>query len=189
MSARKLALLILFTMTMVSAAFAEIKHVTMRVEGMTWNFWAYGVEQHLGRQSGVQKVQVSLIDGKVEITPKIDERIDPIELLKATYDSGVSVAEMSMIARGQIVKNASGGIALQVQTSQSFPISQNELSRQLETMADSGGYVTIRGLIYQKQKNQKKQTLPTSLTVTVVEIQQKEWIGSSSYWFRSSLYP
>jgi hypothetical protein len=110
----------------------------------------------------------------VEITPKSDGRIDPIELLKATYDSGVSVAEMSMIARGQIVKNASGGIALQVQTSQSFPIFQNELSRQLETMADSGGYVTIRGLIYQKQKSQKKQTLPTSLTVTVVEIQQKE---------------
>jgi hypothetical protein len=128
----------------------------------------------VGRQAGVQKVQVSLIDGKVEITPKSDGRIDPIQLLKATYDSGVSVAEMSMIARGPIIKNASGGIALQTQPNQSFTILQNDLSRQLETMAGSSNYVTIKGLIYQKQKNQKNQTLPTSLTVKVVEIQQIE---------------
>jgi hypothetical protein len=35
MKARKLALLILFTITMVSAASAEIKSVSMHVEGMT----------------------------------------------------------------------------------------------------------------------------------------------------------
>ncbi len=35
MNARKLALLILFTISMISAASAEIKHVTLRVEGMT----------------------------------------------------------------------------------------------------------------------------------------------------------
>jgi len=28
------------------------------------------VKQHLGRQSGVQKVDVSLIDGKVDVTPR-----------------------------------------------------------------------------------------------------------------------
>ncbi len=79
-----------------------------------------------------------------------------------------------MIARGQVRKNGSGGIALQVEASQTFAILPNDLSSQLETMADSNSYVTIRGLIYQKQKGQKKQTLPSSLTVTIVEIQQKE---------------
>jgi len=72
------------------------------------------VKQHLGRQSGVQKVEVSLLDGKVEITPKEDGLIEPAQLLKATYDSGVSVAEMNMIARGKIVKEPLGGLALQV---------------------------------------------------------------------------
>jgi lipopolysaccharide export LptBFGC system permease protein LptF len=115
-----------------------------------------------------------LIDGKVEITPKTDGRIDPIQLLKATYDSGVSVAEMNMIARGKIVKNASGEFTLQTEPSQSFTLMQNDLSRQLETMAGSGSYVTIKGLLYQKQKGQKKQSLPSSLTVTIIEIQQKE---------------
>jgi hypothetical protein len=115
-----------------------------------------------------------LIDGKVEITPKSDGGIDPIQLLKATYDSGVSVAEMSMIARGQIIKTSSGGIALQVQPSQSFAIAQNDLSHQLEKIADSSTQVTIKGLLYQKQKGQKKQILPASLTVTILEIQQNE---------------
>jgi len=117
---------------------------------------------------------VSLIDGKVEIIPKSDGRIDPIGLLKATYDSGVSVAEMSMIARGLILKDASGALTLQVQPSQSFTIAQNEFLKQLEIMAGSSNNVTLRGLLYQKQKSQKKQALPTSLTVTVVEIEQKE---------------
>ena len=58
------------------------------------------MKQHLGRQSGVQKVEVSLIDGKIDVTPKEDGQIDPAQLLKATYDSGVSVAEMDVNARG-----------------------------------------------------------------------------------------
>ena len=59
------------------------------------------MKQHLGRQSGVQTVDVSLIDGKVDVTPKEDGQIDPAQLLKATYDSGVSVAELDMTARGK----------------------------------------------------------------------------------------
>jgi hypothetical protein len=58
------------------------------------------VKQSLGRQSGVQNVNVSLLDGKVDVTPKEDGQIDPAQLLKATYDSGVSVAEMDVTARG-----------------------------------------------------------------------------------------
>ena len=123
----------------------------------------------MGRQVGVQKVQVSLLDGKVEITPKSNGGIDPIQLLKATYDSGVSVAEMSMVARGQVTKNASGEFVFQTQSSQSFVITRNDLLSQLETMSDSGKYVTVKGFLYQKQKGQKKQTVPTSLTLTIVE--------------------
>ncbi len=73
------------------------------------------MKQHLGRQSGVQTVEVSLLDGKVVVTPKEDGQIDPGQLLKATYDSGVTAAEMNMTARGKIVKDSSGSFALQVE--------------------------------------------------------------------------
>lgn len=132
------------------------------------------MQQHLGRQSGVQKVQVSLIDGKVDITPKADGLIDPVQLLKATYDSGVSVAEMSIIAEGQIKKDPAGAISLQVRPSLSFVIDKNDQALELDGIAGSGTTVTIRGLLFKKPAGQKKQPIPASLTLTILEIQKKE---------------
>jgi hypothetical protein len=133
------------------------------------------VKQHLGRQSGVQNVEVSLRDGKVDVTPKEDGRIDPAQLLKATYDSGVSVAELDMIVRGKIVKDASGNLALQAEPNQSFAIAPNELSRSLESLVNSPTVVTIRGQLYKKPAGKKKKpdaSIP--LKLLVLEIEKKE---------------
>ena len=131
------------------------------------------MKQHLGRQSGVQSVDVSLIDGKVEITPKEDGRIDPAQLMKATYDSGVSVAEMDLIARGKIVKDGSGNLVLQVSSNQSFAITPNDLSKTLEPLAGTAGAVTIRGQLYKKE-GKKKPDLAAPLKLLVLEVQKKE---------------
>ncbi len=72
------------------------------------------MQQHLERQSGVQKAVVSLRDGIVEVTPKEDGEIDPSQLLKATYDSGVTVAEMDMTATGHVIRLPSGELGLRV---------------------------------------------------------------------------
>ena len=114
------------------------------------------MKQHLGRQSGVQNVEVSLIDGKVEVTPKEDGQIDPAQLLKATYDSGVTVAEMDMTARGRIVKDSSGSLALQVEPNRSFALAPNELSKGLESLADTQTVVTVRGAVVQETRREKE---------------------------------
>jgi copper chaperone CopZ len=132
------------------------------------------VKQHLGRQAGVQNVEVSLRDGKVDVTPKEDGRVDPAQLLKATYDSGVSVAELDMTARGKIVKEASGNLALQVEPNQSFTLSNNELSKTLEPLANSATQVTVRGLLYKKAGGKKKADTSAPLKFLVLEIQKKE---------------
>jgi hypothetical protein len=134
------------------------------------------VKQHLSRQSGVQNVEVTLIDGKVQITPKEDGQIDPVQLLKATYDSGVSVAEMDVVARGKIIKDSSGNLALQVEPNRSFVIAPNELSQQLESLAGSQTVVTVRGQLYKKPagKNKKKPDLSAPLKLDVLEVQKKE---------------
>jgi len=132
------------------------------------------VKQHLQRQSGVANVDVSLIDGKVEIVPKEDGKIDPAQLLRATYDSGVSVAELDMIARGKIVKDSAGGLALQVTPSQSFVIAPNELSNELQQLADSATFVTIRGQLYKKPEGKKKPDTSASLKLVILEVQKKE---------------
>ena len=114
------------------------------------------MKQHLGRQSGVQSVDVSLIDGKVEIVPKEDGSIDPQHLLKAVYDSGVSVAEMDVTAQGKVVRDSSGNLTLSVSANQSFLISPNDLSKELEPLAKNQATVTIRGQLYKKPPGKKQ---------------------------------
>jgi len=132
------------------------------------------VKQHLGRQSGVQNVEVSLIDGKVDITPKEDGQIDPAQLLKATYDSGVSVAEMNMTARGKIAKDPSGNLALQVTPNRSFALAPNEVSAGLEPLAASETLVTVRGQLYKKTGGKKKADVSIPLTLLILEVQKKD---------------
>jgi hypothetical protein len=133
------------------------------------------VKQHLGRQSGVQNVEVSLIDGKVQITPKEDGRIDLPQLLKAVYDSGVSVAEMDVIARGKIVKDSSGILALQIEPNQSLQLVPNDLSSGLESLAGSPTIVTVRGQLYKKPEGKKKKPdASVPLKLLILEVQKKE---------------
>jgi hypothetical protein len=132
------------------------------------------VKQHLGRQSGVQTVEVSLLNGKVEVTPKEDGQIDPVQLLKATYDSGVTAAEMNMTARGKIVKDSSGSFTLQVEPNRSFVLSPNELSKGLEALADTRTMVTVRGQLYKKPAGKKKTDLSAPMRLLILEVQKKE---------------
>jgi hypothetical protein len=132
------------------------------------------VKQHLGRQSGVKKVEVSLIDGRVDVTTKEDGQIDPAQLMKATYDSGVTVAEMDVTARGKIVKDSSGDLSLQVEPNRTFTLVPNELSKSLEPLLDSQAAVTVRGQLYKKSTGKKKADPSVSLKLLIVEIQKKE---------------
>jgi hypothetical protein len=132
------------------------------------------VKQHLGRQSGVQNVEVSLRDGKVDVTPKEDGQIDPVQLLKATYDSGVTAAEMDITARGKIVKDSSGNLALQVELNRSFAFAPNELSKGLESLAGTQTTVTVRGQLYKKPAGKKKPDLSAPLKLVILEVQKKE---------------
>jgi len=93
--------------------------------------------------------------------------------MKATYDSGVSVAELDVIARGKIIKDASGELALQVSPNQSFVIAPNDLSKSVEPLAGSTTAVTFRGQLY-KKAGKKKPDLAVPLKLLILEVQKKE---------------
>ena len=132
------------------------------------------MQQHLGRQDGVQKVEVSLLDGKVQVALKEDGRVDPARLIRAVYESGVTVAEMDVIARGHIVKDSSGGIALQTQPNQSFSIVPNDSSTGLESLAGAPAEVTVRGELYKKPAGKKKPDPNAPLRLLILEVVKKE---------------
>jgi hypothetical protein len=132
------------------------------------------VKQHLGRQAGVQNVEVSLIDGKVDVTPKEDGAVDPAELLKATYDSGVSAAELDMTARGRIARDSSGALEFQIAPNRSYVAVPNELSKELEGLAGTATEVTVRGQLYKKPAGKKKEKTAGPLKLLILEVQGKE---------------
>jgi hypothetical protein len=130
------------------------------------------VQKSLERQAGVEKVVVSLRDGTVDVTPKEDGQIEPGQLLKATYDSGVTVAELDMTATGHVIRLATGELALRVEPNRSFAITPNELSKQLESLADTSATVTLRGQLYTKAAGKVKKA-PSDLKLQILEIQGK----------------
>ena len=133
------------------------------------------MKQHLQRQSGVANVDVSLIDGKVGVTPKDDGKIEPAKLLKATYDSGVSVAELDMTAAGKLLKDSSGNLVLQLSPNQSFVLTPNELSKRLEPLVNSSTMVTVRGQLYKKPAGkQKRADVAAPLKLLILEVETKE---------------
>jgi len=115
-----------------------------------------------------------LIDGKVQVTPKDDGQIDPVQLMKATYDSGVTVAEMDLVAQGKVTKDSSGNLSLQVEPNRAFVLDPNELSRDLELLAGSQTVVTVRGQLYKKPPGKKKADPSTPLKLLLLEVQKKE---------------
>jgi copper chaperone CopZ len=171
---RKLALLLLFSSVVVPVSKAQVQRIEMRVEGMTCNFCAFGVKKHLGRQSGVQSVEVALLDGKVDITAKEDGHIAPAQLLKATYDSGVTVAQMDMTARGRIVKDSGGNFTFQVEPNQSFAIAPNDLLKSMEPLMNSLTMVTIYGELYRKPAGEEIPNLSAPLKLLILNVQKKE---------------
>lgn len=170
MGARKLGLLFLFSSVLVPLSKAQVQRIEMHVEGMTCNYCAFGVKKHLGRQSGVQNVEVALLDGKVDITAKGDGHIAPAQLLKATYDSGVTVAQMDMTARGRVVKDRAGNFAFQVEPDQSFAIAPNDLLKRIEPLA----IVTIYGELYRKPAGEEIPDLSAPLKLVILNVQKKE---------------
>ena len=132
------------------------------------------MKQHLQRQSGVANVEVSLIDGKVDVTPKEDGQIEPAQLLKAMYDSGVTVAELDMTATGKVVKDTSGNLSLQLKPNQSFVIFPSELSKGLEPLVGSATVVTVRGQLYKKPAGkQKKADTSVPLKLLILEVKKE----------------
>jgi hypothetical protein len=81
---------------------------------------------------------------------------------------------MDMSARGKIVKDSSGNLALQVEPNRSFAFTPNALSKGLESLAGTQTMVTIRGQLYKKPAGKKKADASAPLKLLILEVQKKE---------------
>ena len=79
-----------------------------------------------------------------------------------------------MTARGKIVKDPSGSLALQVEPNRSFAFASNELSKGLESLVGTPTMVTVRGQLYKKPAGKKKVDPSVPLSLLILEVQKKE---------------
>jgi hypothetical protein len=81
---------------------------------------------------------------------------------------------MDMTARGKIVNDSSGKLALQVEPNQSFVFAPNDLSKGLEPLAGSQTKVTVHGQLYKKPAGKKKADPSVPLELLILDVQKKE---------------
>jgi hypothetical protein len=86
----------------------------------------------------------------------------------------VLASVLFMAARGKIVKDSSGNLALRVAPNRSFPLAQNEMSKGLEPLADTQTVVTVRGQLYKKGPGRKKPDTSAPLKLLILEVRKKE---------------
>jgi hypothetical protein len=128
------------------------------------------VQQYLRRQDGVAKVDVSLVDGKVAVHPKEDSRFDPSALLKAVFDSGVSVAEMTVVATGELMNDRARGLVFKVSNTVEFEVKPNGLSQKLKDRVGSGKPLKLRGLLYKKTSGKMGRRVAPGLPLEILEV-------------------
>lgn len=127
------------------------------------------MQQHLGRQAGVGKVEVALESGKVAVELKDDSHFNPRAMLKAVFDSGVTVYEMIVTGSGRVTKD---GALLMFESApnQRFEIVPNELSKNLAPDQE----ISIRGRLYRKRAGKQKPKFDAPLKLEILEVLKKE---------------
>ena len=116
------------------------------------------MQQHLGRLEGVARVDVSLVEGTVAIFAKEDSRLDPAQVFKATYGSGVSVVEMTMEATGTLERDSKNTLVFRTSSTQVYPVIEGDI---LKPFADfhSGERFFVRARLFKKVGKQQPKTL------------------------------
>jgi len=72
----------------VSAQEAGVSSATIRVDGLSCSFCAYGLEKHLKKVAGVEGVDINMKSGKAIVRLKPDVQVDDASLKTAVKKAG-----------------------------------------------------------------------------------------------------
>ena len=135
------------------------------------------MQQTLRRLDGVASVKVDLLDGKVTMTIKPDSNFDPASVLKLTYDSGVSVTEISAIATGHVIQQpgAGGDLLFEIAHGVEYPIIPGAFTEKIQSAASSHAAIQMQGILYQRdsskgKRSKKSKGEPAQLKFQVTEV-------------------
>lgn len=82
-------------------ALAEAAAVTVRVDGLSCPFCAYGLEKKIMKMEGVEGIEIDLEGGKVEIRFLDEDYVHTEEIEKAVRDAGFTPKSIEVKETGQ----------------------------------------------------------------------------------------
>jgi copper chaperone CopZ len=132
---------------------AQIRNVTVTIDGMACPFCAYGVEKKLKRVDGVGSITINIKEGTAVLEAKEEESINVSQVPKAIKDSGFTPRTIKIAATGYIIMDKQQRLMLQIskplQSLLIVDIKETTLERLLAS-ATSGVRIKIVGIIREK---------------------------------------
>ncbi|MBV6639691.1 MAG: heavy-metal-associated domain-containing protein [Cyclobacteriaceae bacterium] len=101
---KKLGIIALLTIFSLSCAMAQLVKVDQEVFGMDCAPCAYGLERGLKKMDGLERVKVSLNDGKAYLTLAPNNELTLQKIQKVVKNNGFSARNAEVTLKGELLK-------------------------------------------------------------------------------------
>lgn len=146
---KKLGIIVALSVFSLTATMAQLIKVDQEVFGMDCAPCAYGLERGLNKMEGLEKVQVSLNDGKAYLRLDADNKLTLQKIQKEVKSNGFSARNAEVVVVGTLTKNGNDW-ELEV-NNESF-----EITPETDTDIKSNlkpGQIKVKGLVKDEEDN------------------------------------
>ena len=157
----------LMTMLLLSDSFfiltasAEIKSITVTVDGLACPFCAYGIEKKTKRLNGVKEIEIHLNTGIVILKCTEDKSPALADVRTAVKDAGFTPRSIKIIAHGTIIEDEVNGLLFKF----------NELQQPFSL-------INLEGNVEEKVQNLLGTNIRVELTGEVFKRDRDNWVVS-----------
>lgn len=159
---KKLGIIALLTIISLSSAMAQLIKVDQEVFGMDCAPCAYGLERGLNKMDGLEKVQVSLNEGKAYLQLASDNKLTLKKIQEEVKNNGFSARNAEVTVKGEL--NKSGDKWQLITQDEIFTIDSDTPADVLTAL--NTGQATLKGLV----KDEEEGNLDSSWKIQVTEI-------------------
>lgn len=146
---KKLGIMALLTIFSLGSAMAQLIKVDQEVFGMDCAPCAYGLERGLKKMDGLEKVQVSLNDGKAYLILAADNKLTLKKIQEIVKKNGFSAKNAEVTLSGQLVKKES---EWQINVNgETFMVSSDTPADVLKSLKP--GEIEVKGYLKDKEDN------------------------------------
>ena len=145
------ALLLAATLSVPSPVLAQITTVTIRVDGLSCPFCAYGLEKKIKAVAGTKEPVINVERGVVTLTPVGDVSIDFDGLREAVKKAGFTPREISVEGVGRVATIDERPTLVADDGQQLFLLAPNDVLASLQTDAEQ--IVTFSGTLVPRKND------------------------------------